>query len=121
MARTVDVKRWAAWRRRLERFGRSGLPVSRFCAAEGVSVASFYVWRKRVAAARIHSAQPQAATGSGQAFAPVTLLGAGAMTVELPGGTRLQIPTGNVAVLRAAVEALAAADGRRSAGGSSSC
>ena len=121
MARTVDVKRWAAWRGRLERFGRSGLPVSRFCAAEGVSVASFYVWRKRVAAARITSAQPQAATGSGQAFAPVTLLGAGAMTVELPGGTRLQIPTGNVAVLRAALEALAAADGRRSAGGSSSC
>ena len=43
------------------------------------------------------------------------------MTVELPGGTRLQIPTGNVAVLRAAVEALVAADGRRSAGGASSC
>jgi hypothetical protein len=51
----------------------------------------------------------------------VTLLGAGAMTVELPGGTRLQIPAGNVTVLRAALEAIAAADGRRSAGGPSSC
>jgi hypothetical protein len=121
MADTVDVKRLAAWRQRLERFERSGLPVTRFCAAEGVSVASFYVWRKRVAAARTSSPQPQAGTGSGQAFAPVTLLGAGAMTVELPGGTRLQIPAGNVTVLRAALEAIAAADGRRSAGGPSSC
>jgi hypothetical protein len=43
MVDTVDVKRLAAWRQRLERFGRSGLPVTRFRAAEGVSVASFYV------------------------------------------------------------------------------
>ena len=37
MAGSVDSKKWAAWRQRLERFGRSGLPVTRFCAAEGVS------------------------------------------------------------------------------------
>jgi hypothetical protein len=55
MARTVDLRRLAAWRQRLEQFARSGLPVTRFCAAEGVSVASFYLWRKRLTAAERES------------------------------------------------------------------
>lgn len=118
MAGCVDSKKWAAWRQRLERFGRSELSVTRFCAAEGVSVASFYLWRKKLAAAR-REAPGQATAHEGQAFSPVTLVGTSALVVELPGGTRLQVPAGNVAWLQAALEEIAAADARWYAGGAS--
>lgn len=118
MADSVDSKKWAAWRQRLERFGRAGLPVTRFCAAEGVSLASFYLWRKKLAAAR-REAEGQVVAGEGQAFSPVTLVGTSTLVVELPGGTRLQVPAGNVGLLRAALEEIAAADARWYAGGAS--
>ena len=118
MAGSVDSRKWAAWRQRLERFGRSGLPVTRFCASEGVSVASFYLWRKKLAAER-REAPGQPTAGEGQAFSAVTLVGASTLVVELPGGTRLQVPAGNVGLLRAALEELAAADARWYAGGAS--
>lgn len=118
MAGSLDSKKWAAWRQRLERFGRSGLPVTRFCAAEGVSLASFYLWRKKLAAEK-REAPPQPTATEGQAFSPVTLVGTSVLVVELPGGTRLQVPAGNVGLLRAALEEIAAADARWYAGGSS--
>jgi len=37
------------WRERIERQQTSGLPISRFCEREGISTASFFVWRKRLA------------------------------------------------------------------------
>jgi hypothetical protein len=118
MAGSVDLKKWAAWRQRLERFGRSGLPVTRFCAGEGVSVASFYLWRKKLAVEK-HEAQGPPAAREGQAFSAVTLVGASTLVVEWPGGTRLQVPVGNVELLRAALGEIAAADARWYAGGAS--
>jgi len=112
MARSVDLKRVAAWRQRVERFARSGLPVTRFCATEGVSVASFYLWRKKFAAAAKGESKPRPAAVDAQAFAPVTLVGASTLVVELPGGTRLQVPAGNEGLLRVALEEIAAADAR---------
>jgi len=85
--------------------------VTRFCAAEGVSLASFYLWRKKLAAEK-REAPAQPTAGEGQAFSPVTLVGASPLVVELPGGTRLQVPPGNVGLLRAALEEIAAADAR---------
>lgn len=38
-----------AWRAILERFSRSDLTVQAFCQQEGVSVASFYLWRSKLA------------------------------------------------------------------------
>ena len=37
------------WGERLERFGRTSQTVAQFCAAEGVSVPSFYVWKRTLA------------------------------------------------------------------------
>jgi transposase len=37
------------WAERLERFRRSGQTIAQFCAAEGVSPPSFYVWRRTLA------------------------------------------------------------------------
>jgi hypothetical protein len=36
------------WQQRLHRFRDSGLTVPAFCDREGVSTASFYVWRRRL-------------------------------------------------------------------------
>ena len=117
MARSVDVRKLAVWRQRLERFARVGWPVTRFCAAEGVSVASFYLWRKRLTAVELPAAAPPRSTATkGHVFAPVRLVGAAPLVVELPGGTRLQVPAGDVAVLRVALGEIAAADARWQAG-----
>lgn len=40
-------RRRAEWQCLIERAHRSPLSVRAFCAAEGVSTASFYLWRKR--------------------------------------------------------------------------
>jgi transposase len=37
------------WAERLERFRRSGQTIAQFCAAEGVSRPSFYVWKRTLA------------------------------------------------------------------------
>ena len=44
----ADVRQ--AWAERLQRFATAGLPAAPFCAQEGVSLASFYLWRRRLAA-----------------------------------------------------------------------
>jgi len=64
--------------------------MTRFCAAEGVSLASYYLWRKKLAAEK-REAQPRPTAGEGQAFSPVTLVGASTLVVELPGGTRFAV------------------------------
>jgi len=48
MSRSLDPTKLAMWRERLERFSSCGLGVAPFCAREGVSVASFYHWRKKL-------------------------------------------------------------------------
>jgi hypothetical protein len=48
MVRRLDSEKHAEWRKRLERFTRSGLTVARFCDGERASVASFYYWRKKL-------------------------------------------------------------------------
>lgn len=52
MARSSDSGKAGMWRTRMGRFIRSGLTVARFCEQEGVSTASFYWWRRRLAIAR---------------------------------------------------------------------
>ena len=37
-----------AWIDRLARFASAGLNTAQFCAAEGVSLASFYLWKRRL-------------------------------------------------------------------------
>lgn len=47
MARRSNAGEGAEWRKRFERFRRSGLTVVGFCEGERVSVPSFYYWRKK--------------------------------------------------------------------------
>jgi len=44
----ADSPKWCGWRERMTRFESSTTKVAEFCAAEGVSVASFYAWRRKL-------------------------------------------------------------------------
>jgi len=50
MPRPKDLSLEHTWRLRLRRQAASGLSISAFCAREGFSSASFYAWRRRLAA-----------------------------------------------------------------------
>jgi hypothetical protein len=50
MARPKDLGLEHTWRLRLRRQAASGLSIPDFCAREEVSTASFYAWRRRLAA-----------------------------------------------------------------------
>jgi hypothetical protein len=55
--RRPDPSTRQRWQRHLERFRHSGLTASAFCDREGISLASFYAWRRRLQ----RDAPPQAA------------------------------------------------------------
>lgn len=48
MPRLSDPRKLAVWRERFERLSSSGLSVVAFCAREGISTPSFYLWRKKL-------------------------------------------------------------------------
>ena len=49
MKRGMDPVKVQLWHKRFARFKYSGQTVDRFCRDEGVSVPSFYLWRKKLA------------------------------------------------------------------------
>jgi len=115
MARSSDPRKLALWQRRLQRFSSCGLTVARFCAAEQVSVASFYHWRKKIGHEALHQPRP----ARGELFRPVTVVSPAAgvwadlpgILIELPGGTRLEVRGAPLDTLRAVIAEVARADG----------
>ena len=107
MSRSTDSRKLALWRERFERFSRGELAVGSFCARERVSVASFYYWREKVG--QVGFASPDRSRANRPAvFRPVTLVGAApAVRIELPGGVRIEVGTGDLEVVRAVVNAVA--------------
>jgi transposase-like protein len=115
MARSSDSPKLVVWRRRVRRFGRSGMTVVRFCEQEGVSTASFYRWRKRLAKRR------PAKRGVEQtpAFQPVLVTGAQtSISIQLPGGLRVEVPAENLDAVRAVLGELLRHDAALDRGGS---
>jgi hypothetical protein len=107
MARSSDPARAAQWRKRLERFGSSSVSVARFCRREGVSVASFYYWRQKLAAGMDSPATRRRAASQPCAFQPLAVVPTSpAIAVHLPDGTRLEVPCGDVKTLRVVVREL---------------
>jgi hypothetical protein len=128
----VEGDRERLWRERLRRFKTcSGLAVAEFCAVEGVSPASFYQWRRRLAADRTRPAverpvrsisrtagsrRVNGMPASSQArFVPVRLNGPAAVGIEihLPNGARLCLPGGDPEILRVAIESVGRLDRAR--------
>ena len=112
MARSSDSLKAVAWRRRVRRFGCSGLTVVRFCKQEGVSTASFYRWRNRLAEQKVprrNAGARRAANGGEQTpvFQPVRVTGAERpISIQLPGGVRVEVPAENLDAVRAVLEEL---------------
>lgn len=135
MPRLADPKKLAGWRQRLERFSKSGLPVGRFCAREGVSTASFYHWRKKLdvengrrrGTHRQAQRRPDRANGRG-GFQPVAVVPVGpgsvpaipVIVIQLPCGTRIEVGGGDLDVLWTVVAEVARA-GRGDEGRTASC
>lgn len=114
MARSADSRKVVEWRRRLRRYEKTEMTAAAFCEAEGVSTASLYQWRRKLA----REATELAEAPSGSAgFTPVRIVASPAMAAHLPGGTKLEIPLGDAAALKVAIAALAAADAQREGGG----
>ena len=108
MARSSDPAKAAQWRKRFQRFGSSNTSVARFCRREEVSVASFYHWRKKLAA-------PADTPPAGQrpsrpcAFKPLSITAtttSPTIAVHLPGGARLEVPSGDYQTVRVVVREL---------------
>ena len=113
MGRPVDEKLWNAWRQRLLRYERWSGTVAGFCAREGVSVVSFYQWRRKLGGRR-------AASGAGPGgstefdvtprFLPVRIEVAEPVEIELPNGVRVRVPVGAGQTLAAVLAAAARCD-----------
>jgi hypothetical protein len=101
-----------AWVERLARFPHAGLSPAQFCAHEGVSLPSFYSWKRRLAAAALGPAtEPATAEDHGPRLLPVRLQAPGAaVELVLPSGAVLRIPPGcDLALVRSLVQALGGA------------
>ena len=119
MPHSTDPRKLALWRERFSRFSRGELAVGPFCAREHVSVASFYYWREKVGEfGRPGEGRPQADRRS--VFQPVTVVPAvPAVRIELPCGTRIEVGTEDLEVLRTVVGVVARSDdGRHGSDGS---
>ena len=92
--RRPDPALHARWRQRLARFDRSGLSVAAFCVREGVPLHSFYTWRRRLHAAPLQQAAPNAGLPDDAHFVPVRLLAPTPVEVHLPGGATLRLAPG---------------------------
>ncbi len=85
------------WIDRIGRFQQADQTVAQFCAAEGISQASLYQWRKKLSSAESEVAP------SLPAFVPVKLRTSEVtspttvMSVELPGGVRVRLEVNQTA------------------------
>lgn len=94
--------------------------MAEFCRRDGVSVASFYQWRRQLAEASPLARSTRSQRGPGSdataSFQQVLLAGAGVVTIELPSGVRVELPADRLPLVRAVVADLLAAETSRPAG-----
>lgn len=79
------------WRERIALWKRAGVTVSDFCAEQGVSVASFYAW-KRELALRDQASAPTTTTMP--TFVPVRVAPAATIEVVLVNAVVVRVPMG---------------------------
>lgn len=122
MRRVVDVTKRRLWRERLGRFAQSGQSVAAFCAAERVSVPTFYEWKRKLASPSVGGRKRRrkgtASAGPARAFLPVRIEGVGLVEIELPNGARVRVPSQDLGVMSAAIAAAGSVPARSEAEGS---
>jgi hypothetical protein len=109
MSRGPDLARREVWRRRLREFDRGEDTVAEFCRRTCVSVASFYQWRRKLAAIVSSETKTPRVPATAMSFLPVEITPPRGSVVEvlLPNGARVLVPSGEREALRAVIEAAA--------------
>jgi transposase len=100
------------WDKRLRHFEQSGQSASTFCSQQGLSLPSFYAWRRRLRCSDSASTPVDASnTADGPRFVPIKLLPASTpVELVLPTGTIVRVPPGcDLVFLRALVALLGGA------------
>lgn len=114
MVRSVDRFKRQVWSQRLRRFEQGHWTVAAFCQREGVSVPSFYHWKKMLGNAAEDHASPSAQeprefvrrrSVNRESFVPVEIVSSAAIEMYLSNGVRLALPAGDPAALAAAIAA----------------
>lgn len=107
MSRSVRDEKRSRWRDRFRRFGRSKLTVAEFCRREGVSVPSFYEWRRKLADSSPNGhARPSVERAC---FIPVQGAPTTGLQVEFPNGVRLTLPSSDQELVRMSIDTIAQA------------
>jgi len=117
MSREPDLVKREAWQRRLRAFDKGRATVAEFCADEGVTVATFYKWRRKLgqSLARGSASIPRPpepardASVGGMNFVPVEIVGPSSLEVLLLSGTRVLVPCHEREAIRLVIAALLSA------------
>ena len=108
MARSVDASKRRAWSERLQRFVRCGQTVAAFCESEGISMPSFYQWRRKLAG-RKSCKRSYAKPSARQTFVPLKIVSPAdakaPIEIQLPNGTRVYLTGGDRELIGAAIAA----------------
>ena len=116
MSRRLDSKEIGKWRKRLQRFSSTDLGVVKFCTGEGVSVPSFYYWRRKLG----QKSLSQRRVSRRGAFQPVAVVPTShTVSIQLAGGTRLEVCAEHLDAVRTVVAELIHADRGQGAGAAS--
>jgi hypothetical protein len=120
MSRNSSLVKRQEWTRRLARYAKSHQTVGQFCLSEGVSVPSFYQWRKKLLPL---PADVPAAAGR---FQPVQIVSSlatsGKQATIVRWGRGLEIELGNnLAIVEAVVKQLLETARSESSPGGPSC
>ena len=110
MSRGPDLARRELWRRRLRDFDRGTATVAEFCRRVGVSDATFYQWRRKLASPAAEPSSP-ARSVPALSFLPIEITGQDDPSVRIevvfPNGIRVLVPGRDQATLSAVLVALA--------------
>ena len=106
MSRHSDRRKATAWERRIARFGDSGLTVARFCVREGVAVATFHYWQRKLRDASATEESWSTPVLPVARFDPVEVVSRQAVTIRFASGAVMEIPEDREDLVKAAVRAL---------------
>jgi hypothetical protein len=119
MARAADGSKVSAWRQRFRRYAKSNLSVAQFCSKEGVSVPSFYFWKRKLGVASSAGGRTGRRRKTPR-FRPITVVGpAPVVSARLPSGVQLDVWVADAAVVRGVVAELSCAQDAPGRGGAS--
>ena len=119
MRRGPDAVKLELWRRRFREFERGKESVAAFCQRVGVSAATFYLWRRRVAELALQPSGPKSPRRDSSkrsqgsvpplSFLPIEVTGQGQKVIEvvLTDGTRVLVPSGDRESLQLVLEVIA--------------